>query len=310
MNLESSVYTQPNYPSSAFSSLEMGHATNSTYNPDATASAYLIFSLPTTLPTPKKVYKNAWFSLLADGVGDKLTCNVASQIAAESFYYYLSNSDTSFAEMQRQLDSAFLYANSELIKVAEQDNFEKGFCSSLLAAVVLDGSFFLASVGDCQAYLCRNDSVHRLTYESVRQRAVRTRVPLFPPKAVLDSPKPSKPKYLGEDPRLSVRHISFAVKGHSAVGQQATSRNLANHLTLEPEDVVVLCSNEISSLLGQSKIETIATLLPPQEAAEEIVQLTDETKADVSSSVIILRWNGDMQPAETYSQKRQFLRKQ
>lgn len=308
MNPESSIYTQPNYSSLDFSCLEMGHATNTRHESDASASAYLIFSAESALRTPRREYKDAWFSILADGAGDEICSTVASQIAAESFYHYLSNTDSSFAEMQRQLDSAFQYTNKELLKVAEQEDGKNVFCSSLLAAVVLDGSFFLASVGDCQAYLCRNDSVHRLTYKSVRHGGAKARTAPLPPKTPLRRAIPDAPKYLGESPRISVRHISFAVKGQPSSGQTATARNLANHLMLEPEDVVVLCSNEISSILGQSKIETISTLLSPQEAAEEIIQLAAEINGDISGSAIVLRWNGDMQPAETYSQQRQFLR--
>lgn len=308
MTSDPSLYTQPYYQTTEFSCLEMGHATNSMFGNETSSSAYLIFS---TLAAPRgknAAHQDAWFSIIADGIGDSDTCNVASQISAESCYYYLSNTPSSFAEMQRQLNFAFQHANKELLDCSQQDNHKCSYQSSILAATVLDGSFFLSSVGNSQAYLFRNDSVHCLTYESVRQRALQSRNKLFPPKRAVKRTELTNPQFLGETSRLPVRHASFTVKGEPESEQTSSARRLANHLTLEPEDVIVLCSNEISNQLGKSKIETIATLLPPQEAAEEIIQLATEVQPAVACSTIVLRWNGDRQPAETYSEQRHYLR--
>lgn len=308
MTSDPSLYTQPYYRTSEFSCLEMGHATNSMFGNETSSSAYLIFS---TLAAPRgknAPLQDAWFSIIADGIGESNSCSVASQISAESCYHYLSNTPASFADMQRQLNFAFQQSNKELLDCSQQENLEYSYQSSMLAATVLDGSFFLSSVGNCQAYLFRNDSVHCLTYESVRQRALQSRNKLFPPRRAVRRNGSANTQYLGGTTRLSVRHASFTVKDQAMAEQTSIVRRLANHLILEPEDVIVLCSNEVSNQLGKSKIETIATLLPPQEAAEEIIQLTAEVQPSVACSTIVLRWNGDRQPAETYSEQRHFLR--
>lgn len=308
MTSDTSIYPQSHYQEPEFSYLEMGHATNSMFNNEAVSSAYLIFS---TQAAPRSKYgepQDAWFSIIADGIGDSSICNVASQVSAESCYNYLSNTPTSYANMQRQLNFAFKHTNTELLACAAQANHERYFRASMLVAGVLDRSFFLSLVGDCQAYLFRNDSVHCLTYESVRQRLMTSRNTLFPPKRAANQTKTANPQFLGEAARLSVRHMSFTVKGQPDSEQTTSARKLANHLMLEPEDVIVLCSNEIAEQLGKSKIETIATLLPPQEAAEEIIQLATEAHPTAAFSAIVLRWNGDQRPAETYVDERRYLR--
>jgi len=169
-------------PTSSFSSLEMGHASSSGMTPDASSSTYLIFSTETKPQSFNQLPQDAWFSVIADGVAEDPNCNVASQISAETLYYYLSSIKSSLADMQNQLDDAFQYTNYELLKVAQQDYIDARFRASMLTAVVLDGCFFLSSVGNCQVYLMRKDSVHHLTNESVKQRALNTRRALFPPR--------------------------------------------------------------------------------------------------------------------------------
>lgn len=298
-----SSYIYPHLRTESYSSLEIGHATTFGQSNNAGSSAYLIFSTQTTPRHKGERQKDIWFSVVADAAYNDPASNVASQFSAESLYYYLTNTNTSFVDMHHQLDSAFQHTNYELLKIANQENSDVSFCASLLAAAILDGSLFLASAGNCQAYLMRNDCVHRLTYESINHPAVKARNALFPARPLTNEPRRCKTQFLGENRQLSVRHFTFATRVEPKSNIELPSRRLVNHLALVPEDVVVLCTNEVATLLGHSKIETISTLLAPQEAAEEITQLAAEAKPDINCSTIVLRWNGDSFPAETYSKQ-------
>lgn len=286
----------------------MGHASSSGRTPDVSSSTYLIFSTEAKPRLFNHAVQDAWFSVITDGVPEDPNCHVASQIAAETLYYYLSSIRSSFEEMQGQLDDVFQYTNYELIKVAKQDHIDSHFRASLLTTVVLDGCFFLSSVGNCEAYLMRKDSVHHLTHESVKQRVQNARRAAFPPRPDrATNVAAARAHFMGEVQPVPVRHAAFATPVSPNVKNGSSLRQLVSYLLLEPEDVIVLCSNQISALLGQSKIETIATLLPPQEAAEELAELALELQSNATFSIIVLRWNGDQDPAIIYPEQQRFL---
>lgn len=212
-------------------------------------------------------------------------------------------------DMHHHIDDAYQHKNYELLRIAIEENSSVLLCASLLVAAVLDGALFLASVGDCQAYLMRNDCVYRLTYESVNHPAVKARNALFPSRSSANQSRACKTQFLGENPQLSVQHFTFATRVEPKTNVEVPSRRLVNHLSLIPEDVVILFTNEVATSLGHSKIEAISTLLAPQEAAEEIVQLAAEMQPDVGGSAIVLRWNGDSTPKETYPYQRTDMRR-
>lgn len=297
----------PHLRAASINSLEIGHASSSGLVSGSDASAYLIFPTQAVPNYQGDSPKDTWFCVVSDAANNDPSGNVASQYSAESLYRYLTNMNSSFVDMHYHLDSAFQHTNYELLKIANQENSNVSFCSSLLVAAILDGALFLASVGNCQAYLMRNDCVHRLTYESVNHPAVKARNALFPSRPVSNTRRTCKTQFLGEDRQLSVRHFTFATKVEPKSDQEVPSRRLVNHLTLVPEDVLVLCTDKLATSLGHSKIETISTLLAPQAAAEEIVQLAVEMNPSISCSTIVARWNGDASPAETYPNQRHML---
>lgn len=297
----------PHLRAASISSLEIGHASTAGLTNRSDSSAYLIFPTPAAASYKGETPKDTWFCVVSDAANNDPSGNVASQYSAENLYHYLTNTNSSFVDMHYHIDSAFQHTNYELLRIASQENSSLSFCSSLLVAAILDGALFLASVGNCQAYLMRNDCVHRLTYESVNHPAVKARNALFPTRSVAKPRRLCKTQFLGEDQQLSVRHFTFATKVEPKSEEEVQSRRLVNHLELVPEDVLVFCTDELASSLGHSKIETISTLLAPQAAAEEIVQLGMETSPEISCSVIVARWNGDASPAETYPNQRQLL---
>lgn len=107
------------------------------------------------------VLRKGYVYVVADGVATRQAGEVASHYATRrvgEHYYCSPTSDTGKA-----LAESIKLVNEELLERASQEQGEEGMATTLLAAVVKGGKLFLANVGDCRAYLIRDQRIEQLT---------------------------------------------------------------------------------------------------------------------------------------------------
>lgn len=91
---------------------------------------------------------------VADGMGGHAAGEVASALALETLVGALENGDA--------LDTAFVLANSQVHEEA-RDPSKQGMGTTLVAALVEDGEYFVANVGDSRGYLLQGDGIRQIT---------------------------------------------------------------------------------------------------------------------------------------------------
>ena len=91
---------------------------------------------------------------VADGMGGHAAGEVASALALEALSAALEDGEA--------LDSAFAHANAQVHEKAREPG-KQGMGTTLTAALVDDGEYFVANVGDSRGYLLTRDGIRQLT---------------------------------------------------------------------------------------------------------------------------------------------------
>ena len=93
---------------------------------------------------------------VADGMGGHAAGEVASALALETLLSSLEAGDA--------LDEAFVKANTEVWSKAREPG-KKGMGTTLVAALVEDGEYMIANVGDSRGYVLSADRIHQVTHD-------------------------------------------------------------------------------------------------------------------------------------------------
>jgi len=91
---------------------------------------------------------------VADGMGGHAAGEVASALALETL--------VSALEAGSELDAAFVLANSKVHEMAK-DPGKQGMGTTMVAALIEDGEYLIANVGDSRGYLVSSGAIRQLT---------------------------------------------------------------------------------------------------------------------------------------------------
>jgi len=210
--------------------------------------------------------------LVCDGMGGRDAGHEASDIAGQTIrrqYYYMQPDNLSSGEMLR---NSIHEANRDVFRLSSQQNSKWfGMGATAVAAVVQDNNLFVAHVGDSRAYLVpAAGAIRPLTRDHTWVREA------------LDSGRIS--------PAEAETHPN----------RGALTRSLGNALQVEPDldvngyvlshgDVVVLCSDGLTDLVGDTEIQQVITSNSPQAAAEKLVRLANDKGGPDNITVLVVR---------------------
>jgi protein phosphatase len=210
--------------------------------------------------------------IVCDGMGGREAGHEASDIAGQTIrrqYYYMQPDNLSLGEMLR---NSIQEANREAFRLSSQQNSKWfGMGATAVAAVVQDNNLFVAHVGDSRAYLVPAEgAIKLLTRDHTWVREA------------LDSGRIS--------PEEAETHPN----------RGALTRSLGNALQVEPDldvnghvlshgDVVVLCSDGLTDLVGDNEIQQVVTSNSPQAAAEKLVRLANDKGGPDNITVLVVR---------------------
>jgi len=195
--------------------------------------------------------KGALFAV-ADGMGGHAAGEVASQMAIEllfSTYYADSDSDP-----RRSLGRAFEAVNTAIHSQAAADEMQTGMGTTLVAAVLRDGKWWIANVGDSRAYLIRTNKIRQVTRDHswvTEQLAAG----VLTEEEARDHPyRNIVTRSMGQNPGIKVDHFE---------------------LKANPGDRLLLCSDGLSNMVGA-------------EAMEGMIQSQD---VDVAAKLLVVEAN-------------------
>jgi serine/threonine protein phosphatase PrpC len=207
--------------------------------------------------------------IVADGMGGHRGGEIASQLAVDTIldaYYASGESDPAKA-----LDLAFKKANEAIIEKSQNDVSLYGMGTTCTALVVRKGEGFFAHVGDSRAYLFRGEELKQLTEDhSLVGEMVRSGI------------------LTDEEARTHPRRnvITRSIGTHEELAVEFSKVPLP----LVDGDVFVLCSDGLTSLVGQGELKAVLASNPPRAACEALVDLANEHGGKDNVTVQIVKF--------------------
>jgi len=110
--------------------------------------------------------------IVADGMGGHKAGDVASRTVIESVTEYVKESTVSnpVSVMKR----AIIYANDKVLKMSRENEDYSGMGTTFVAAVVDEGTMYVANIGDSRLYLI-NNTIRQVTLDhSLVEELIRT----------------------------------------------------------------------------------------------------------------------------------------
>lgn len=205
---------------------------------------------------------------IADGMGGHLGGETASRLVIEAFC-------EAYIQWQPPLDAAQALrvcaekSHQSIRAQAAKDPSLKGMGSTVVAAFLQNGRVDMLNVGDSRAYILRGEDIiqistdqswvmeqvraGRLTLEQARHHKKRNRITMS-----LSANRPTVTPILKEE-------------------------------TFEPDDILLLCSDGLWGAVPESLLWAAANEFDPQEAAEKLVTLANQSGGPDNISVIVVR---------------------
>jgi serine/threonine protein phosphatase PrpC len=220
--------------------------------------------------TPPELAPSAprgYLFMVADGMGGHNAGEVASAGAVQRIYqaYY----DDADPDVLRSLDKVVRRANGELYAQAQANPAQHGMGTTFTCLVILGDRGYLAHVGDSRLYRIRGGKPEQLTQDhSWVAEQVRAGV-LTPEQAEVHPQRNVITRALATAPDVQVDRAV---------------------VDLQPGDVLVLCSDGLSTKVSDAQIATLATkYATAHEAVQRLINLANENGGDDNISVAVIR---------------------
>lgn len=206
--------------------------------------------------------------LLADGMGGYRGGEIASRLVIQGMKEaYLGAPHP--VEAGACLEDCLRAAHQLVQERALQKPAFASMGSTLVAAILTPQRVHVLNVGDSRAYLLRGRQMIQLSQDQ-SWVAEQMRAGLLTGEQALQHPKRSRLA-------MAISAKRSEVKGYS------------NSSVLEPDDILVLCSDGLWSVVAEALIWATASELEPQAAAEKLVALANASGGPDNISVIVAR---------------------
>lgn len=207
-------------------------------------------------------------AVIADGMGGYEGGQEASRLAVETVRFVY---DQDFKDdPQNALVSGLRSAHDTIQRYATQHPQFTGMGTTCTALSIVERQLCFAHIGDSRLYLLRAGATSRLTRDhSYVGRLVESGI-------VRSEDAESHPQ----------RHILTAALGS---GHEVIPHTPEQPVLLEEGDVLVLCTDGLWSVVGESELTRIALAEPPAEACLNLVNAALERGGPDNVTVIILR---------------------
>ncbi len=210
---------------------------------------------------------------VADGMGGAQAGEVASRLAAESF-----------ADVRRADESPEAYlrtiartANARIHRLAQTDSSRSGMGTTLTAALVEDDEVGLAHVGDSRAYLFRDGRLKLLTSDHSLVEELRRQGRLTDEQAQDHPQRSIITRALGPEREVEVDTMTYRAR---------------------PGDVYLLCSDGLTTMLREDRIEAVLAAAPSlDEAVDRLVGEANDAGGRDNITVVAFRLEDAKAPA-------------
>jgi serine/threonine protein phosphatase PrpC len=219
--------------------------------------------------TPAEVRTRGWLFALADGVGGHAQGEVASQLAVDSVLDGFRNAPPA-AQLPSLLPRLIHGANGQVYAAATASGkVVGGMATTLVLCALRFDQAVVSHVGDSRCYLIRDGRATPLT----RDHTLAADQEDF---GVLSSEEAAE---------ASTRHVLSRAVGADLVVAPETTQ-----IQVNPEDVLMLCSDGLHGPLPAAEIAYVVTQRKDlQAAAERLVAIANERDGSDNVSVQLIR---------------------
>lgn len=218
--------------------------------------------------TNEEFLRKGRLAIVADGMGGYEGGQEASRLAVETVRHIY---DRDFAgDPQSVLLVAFQSAHDAIHRYGFEHPQFHGLGTTCTALSIVDRQLWFAHVGDSRLYLVRAGSISRLTRDhSYVGRLVESGI-------VRSEDAESHPQ----------RHILTAALGS---GREVIPHAPEQPLTLEDNDILILCTDGLWGLVSDQDIARVAQAHPPADACMRLVRMALERGGPDNITVQVLR---------------------
>ncbi len=211
------------------------------------------------------------FCILADGMGGHNAGEVASQNAvkliAEEMNRLLESGEK---EIPGQLSRAVSAANTGVYTMASENPIHRGMGTTVVTAFIDDGTAYVANVGDSRAYAVRDDEIVQITtdHSVVSELVMRGTI-------------------TKEEARLHPQKNIIT----RAVGTDKSVRTDIFEYNYSPGDVMIICSDGLSTMLDDNRIlEIIKSKKTSEDTVNSLIAAAKEEGGLDNITVICIRF--------------------
>jgi PPM family protein phosphatase len=263
---------QPPRPFSSLIKIDFGAATHAGKVRQINEDAYIIYrasraweKLKTSLEQeylPERLDEHAYGMAVADGVGGATGGQVASKMAIRLLMSLILNAakwalkldnpetrETEVKEAKQLAEEYFSKVDQALLQYAEAYPRLKGMGTTLTGAYSFGDDLFVVHIGDCRAYLFRQNQLKRLTHDQTVAQALADAGAIAP----------------HEISTHRLRHTLTSCLG----GQSSKIQLEIRHMRLMDGDRLMLCSDGLTDLVKEAEIADALRLKAESAAACE-----------------------------------------
>ena len=211
------------------------------------------------------------FCILADGMGGHNAGEVASQNAvkliAEEMNRLLESGEK---EIPGQLSRAVSAANTGVNTMASENPIHRGMGTTVVTAFIDDGTAYVANVGDSRAYAVRDDEIVQITtdHSVVSELVMRGTI-------------------TKEEARLHPQKNIIT----RAVGTDKSVRTDIFEYNYSPGDVMIICSDGLSTMLDDNRIlEIIKSKKTSEDTVNSLIAAAKDEGGLDNITVICIRF--------------------
>lgn len=204
---------------------------------------------------------------VADGMGGHQGGDVASALAVE----VLKHSEISPDDVGRELREVVCKANEQILERAQEKDSLWGMGTTLTLAGIHGNQALITHVGDSRAYLLRNGSLQRLTYDhSFVENLLREG-------KITEQEAKQHPQ----------RHVVL-----QALGVEKIVEIDQKTVELHRSDLIMLCTDGVTDYLSDEELEEILQDQQDLQAlAERLVEEANARGGHDNSTVVLYRFN-------------------
>jgi PPM family protein phosphatase len=203
--------------------------------------------------------------VVADGMGGAQAGEVASRIAVEAFQPGLQDS----GEPELALAALAHLANTRIHELSHANAEQAGMGTTLTAVYVGEAEVAIAHVGDSRAYCFRDGQLQRLTDDHSLVDELMRQGRLTPEEAV-------------EHPQRSVITRALGPEGMVEVDTRSVQAR--------PGDVYLLCSDGLTTMIGEQQIAAVLLANPRlRDAGEALIAAANEAGGRDNITVLLIR---------------------